>query len=73
MLNPITDSAPAIEIIYILKVCPILSSNVKELINIKIVTASNIISILIIIRIRFFRFKINPNVPIKNKIKAKFI
>jgi hypothetical protein len=28
---------------------------------------------LIIIRIRFLRFKINPNVPIKNKNKAKFI
>lgn len=50
-----------------LKICPILSSKLYELNKINIVTASNIISILIIIRIIFLRFKINPKIPIKNK------
>nr|YP_010411997.1 NADH dehydrogenase subunit 4L [Auricularia delicata]YP_010574184.1 NADH dehydrogenase subunit 4L [Auricularia cornea]URP31157.1 NADH dehydrogenase subunit 4L [Auricularia delicata]UZH94029.1 NADH dehydrogenase subunit 4L [Auricularia cornea] len=50
-----------------------MSSKVKELININIVTARSIISMLMIIRIIFLRFKINPNIPIKNKNKAKFI
>ena len=37
------------------------------------VTASNIISIAMIIKIIFLRFNINPNIPIKNKKIDKFI
>ena len=59
--------------INILKVCPIPSSKVKELIKTNSVTANNIISIAIIIRIIFFRFKINPKIPIKNKNNDRFI
>ena len=73
ILKPITDSAPAIDIIKILNVCPILSSKLKELISTNNVTASNMISIAIIIRIIFFLFKINPKIPIKNKNNDRFI
>ena len=73
ILKPITDSAPAIEIIKMLNVCPIPSSKLKELIKTNNVTASNMISMAIIIRIIFFLFKINPKIPIKNKNNDRFI
>ena len=38
-----------------------------------IVTANNIISIAIIIKIIFFRFNMKPNIPIINKNRDKFI
>ena len=56
-----------------LNVWPRPSSKENELININKVTANNIISIAMIIRIIFFLFKINPNIPIKNKNNDKFI
>ena len=56
-----------------LNVCPIPSSKLKELIKTNNVTASNIISMAIIIRIIFFLFKINPKIPIKNKNNDRFI
>ena len=71
ILKPITDSA--IEIINMLNVCPIPSSKLNELIKTNNVTANSIISIAMIIKIIFFLFKINPNIPIKNKNKERFI
>lgn len=56
-----------------LKVCPIPSSKLKELINTNSVTANSIISIAIIIRMIFLLFKINPKIPIKNKNSDRFI
>nr|YP_007374918.1 hypothetical protein PRA_mt0104 [Phlebia radiata]CCE89207.1 hypothetical protein PRA_mt0104 [Phlebia radiata] len=56
-----------------LNVCPIPSSKLNELINTNKVTASNIISMAMIIRIIFFLFKINPKIPIKNNNNDKFI
>ena len=56
-----------------LNVWPRPSSKENELININKVTANNIISIAMIIRIIFFLFKINPNIPIKNKNNDRFI
>ena len=63
----------AIEIIKILKFCPMASSKLNELIKTNKVTANNIISIAIIINMMFFLFKINPKTPIKNKNNDKFI
>ena len=73
ILKPITDSAPAIDIIKILNVCPIPSSKLNELIKTNNVTDNNMISIAMIIKIIFFLFKINPNTPIKNKNNDRFI
>ena len=56
-----------------LNVWPRPSTKENELININKVTDNNIISIAMIIRIIFFLFKINPNIPIKNKNNDKFI
>ena len=50
---------------------PLLKLN--ELIKTNNVTANSIISIAMIIKIIFFLFKINPNIPIKNKNKERFI
>ena len=56
-----------------LNVCPIPSLKLNELIYTNKVTASNIISMAIIIRIIFFLFKINPKIPIKNNNNEKFM
>jgi len=63
----------AIEIIKILKVCPIPSSKLKLEIKINNVTDNNINSIAIIIRIIFFLFNINPKIPTKNKSNDRFM
>ena len=73
ILNPITDSAPANDIIKILNTCPIPSWKFQLLINTIKVTANNIISIAIIIKIIFFRFRMNPKIPIKNNNIKRFI
>jgi len=56
-LNLLLILLPAIEIIKILNVCPIPSSKLKLEINTNKVTANNINSMAIIIRIIFFLFK----------------
>jgi hypothetical protein len=56
-----------------LNVCPIPSSKLNELIKTRSVTASNIISMEMIIRIIFFLFKINPKIPVKNKNNDRFM
>ena len=48
-------------------------SKVNKLADIKRVIANNIISMDISIKIIFFLFKTNPKIPIKNRIKNKFI
>lgn len=67
------DSAPAIAIMYTLYVCPRISSKLKELMITNRVTASNIISIDISIKIMFFRLRTKPKIPIKNRTSDRFI
>src|ERR1700712_3421288 len=50
-----------------------MSSKAYELTSTSNVTASNIISIEIIIKMIFFRFRMNPRIPIKNRINDKFM
>jgi hypothetical protein len=64
------DSAAAITMIYTAKTWPIMSSNIKELINIINVIDNNIISIEINISIIFFLLNTKDNILIKNKLKA---
>ena len=50
-----------------------MSSKAYELTSTSNVTATNIFSIEMIIKMIFFRFRMKPKIPIKNKINDKFI
>lgn len=67
------DSAPAIIIIYTAYIWPNTSSKLKEVISMRNVTASSIISIEISIKIIFFLFNTNPSTPTKNSINDRSI
>ena len=50
-----------------------MSSNWYELTSTRSVTASSIISIEMIIRIMFFRLRINPRIPMRNRTSDRVI